>query len=250
MNNMHNRLMFPEPEDTGSGDAATPETDDFAALDFEAVDEKAEQEGMMEVPSEHEVQAETTADEGEYTLTLDEGLDLEEAEVNFFAEAAKAHGLPADTASKFVSQVVKQVNENNARAMKEEEQKAVDSLRKKWGNEYKRKLAQTASFVARVGKAAGWSKEQMEAFKNPHSMEVFHDVMRATSARLTLGASQPVYVEPKLTKAEMITKSSQVLNSFFDARRAGDYTRAQALADEHYTLQQQITGNKSCPRLL
>jgi hypothetical protein len=123
-------------------------------------------------------------------------------------------------------------------------------LRKKWGNEYKRKLAQTASFVARVGKAAGWSKEQMEAFKNPHSMEVFHDVMRATSARLTLGTSQPVYVEPKLTKAEMITKSSQVLNSFFDARRAGDISRAQALADEHYALQQQITGNKSCPRLL
>lgn len=247
MNNLFHKLMFPEPDDTGSGDAA-PAADnaEAPANPFGDIDFTAEDEQDVQAETEQEATEQPTE---EFALTFDEGLDLDDSEKGFFSEAAKEAGLSAEVASKMFSGLVRKVNENNERIAKEQEAAALAELRKSWGKSFDANARQAAQLIKTVGARRGWTVEQMNAFKNPHDMALFYDIAAATGGRLSLGTSNAV-AAPKKTKEELKMDGSRVLNEFLDARRAGRINDANRLADEHHNIMKQLTGNPSQPRLL
>ena len=243
--------MFPEPADTGSGDAVpaaenheTADTNPFDSIDFAAQEEQAETKEQTN--EEQEEQEEPTE---EFALKFDDGLDLDDSEKGFFTEAAKEAGLPSDVASKVFSGLVRKVNENNERIAKESEAQALAELRKSWGKNFDSNARQAAQLIKTVGARRGWTVEQMNAFKNPHDMALFYDIAAATGGRLSLGTSTPVSA-PKKTKEELRMDGSRILNEFLDARKAGRINDANRLADEHHAIMKKLTGNPSQPRLL
>jgi hypothetical protein len=246
MNKIFARLMFPEPDDTGSGDTATETTADmvestdtnpFDSIDFDKVDEQTEQ-------ADTDAEADTDSEEEEFTLTFEDGLDLDDSEKGFFTEAAKEAGLSAEMASKMFSRLVRKVNENNERIAKETETKALTELRKAWGKNFEANARQAAQLIKSVGARRGWTAEQMNALKNPHDMAMFYDIAAATGGRLSLGINKAVAEKAPLTKEQIASEMNNTIAEYWNAKAIGDTIKMNQLSDKHMELLAAQTGKK------
>lgn len=239
MNNwLYTKLMFPEPDASGGGNEA-PEAEDenpFGNISFEEADN-------AEVPENEEPENEEQEEE-EYSLSLEDGLDIEPEEVTIFTEAAKEHGIKADVASKMFNSLIRKVNENGTRVQKEVEQKAVADLRAKWGKDFAKNTQMATQMIATVGKRCGWTPEMMNNFKNATAMSVFYDVARATNGRLSIGVTKASAAPVKKSPEEIRKEQMRITSDFLDARRAGNWEEARKLSDMHMELAYQLTGKK------
>lgn len=235
--------MFPEPDDTGSGSPAGIET--------EAAPEKVADNPFDSSFSESDTEvAETATDEAkteeaeEFALTFEDGLDLDDSEKGFFAEAAKECGLSADVASKVFSNLVRKVNENNERMAKEQAGKDLDALRKAWGKNFTANSKQAAQLIKTVAARCGWSAERVEGLKNPADMQLFYDIAVACGGRLTLGLNNGAPAKLPKTKEQLANELHSTVVDFWAAKDRGDMAEAKRLSDLHMELFEAQTGKK------
>lgn len=237
---IHKPLMYPEPDATGGAATGSTDTADddnpFASLSFEDVQEPDV------VVAETDDQEEQTDEE--YSLKFEDDLGLEPEEVSYFTEAAKAHGLSVDVATKMFTDIVRKANEHNERTTKSAEQKAVADLRSKWGKDFNKNTGMAMQFIATVGKRCGWSQDMMNSFRNAGAISVFHDIARATNGRLSLGANAAAATKVQMNPTEIRNEQARITSAFLDARRAGNYDEARKLSDEHLRLSNVLTKGK------
>lgn len=237
--------MFPEPEATGGGEGA-PEVE--AEVTPEAETEKNPFDSISFDDTEETEQTDETQDEEKeseaFTLTFEEGLDLDDSEKVFFEEAAQECGLTSEVASRVFSSLVRKVNENNARIAKERDAEAMTALRKAWGKSFNANAKQAAQLIKAVGARRGWTAEQMNAFKNPHDMAMFYDIAMATSGRLSLGVTNAAPAKAPMTKEQAATEINSTIAEYWSAQARNDTKEMRRLSDKHMELLALQTGKK------
>lgn len=235
--------MFPEPDSTGSGDAAPAETvedavkePDVNPFDASFADDEPATETQQQ-PTEEQTDTE------DFKLTFDDGLDLDDSEKGLFTQAAQEAGLSAEVASRVFSGLVRKVNENNERIIKERSDQALAELRKNWGKNFDANARQAAQFIKNVGARRGWTPEQMAAFKNPHDMALFYDIALATTGRLSLGANSAVPKAPK-TQEQLSADLNATVVEYWGASARNDIKEMKRLSDQHMQIIEEQTGKK------
>lgn len=234
--------MFPEPDDTGAGSPAAETETEAKAADNPFDSSFTESDAEATETAAEESKSEET--EEEFTLTFDEGLDLDDSEKGFFTEAAKESGLPAEVASKVFCNLVRKVNENNERMAKEQADKDLDALRKAWGKNFTANSKQAAQLIKTVATRCGWSKEKVESLKNPADMQMFYDIAVASGGRLTLGLNNGAPAKMPKTKEQLATELHSTVVDFWAAKDRGDMAEAKRLSDLHMELFEAQTGKK------
>lgn len=232
--------MYPEPDAVGGG--GEPEQQEEVKTDVSIFDFDAE---PKDEPKETDEQEEV--DNAEYSLSLPDDLGLEASEVDIFTKAAQKHGIDAEVASSFVQDFTRAITENTARVAKEADAAAEKKLRADWGSNFDANMRKAAATIKRIGAAVGWSKEQLDSFKNADAFRVFYDIGRAygegKAAGFSAGAS-PV-APPKLTQAQLKEEMALAAKRFYSARHSGDKAEAMRQSDRHYELLTQLVGNKA-----
>lgn len=237
--------MFPEPEATGGGaDVAEVKTDEspeadseknpFDAISFDDTEETEQTDDTQEEESKTE----------DFSLSFEEGLDLDDSEKGFFSEAAQELGVSSEVASRVFSNLVRKVNENNQRIAKEKDEEAMENLRKAWGKSFSANAKQAAQLIKAVGAKRGWSTEQMNAFKNPHDMAMFYDIAMATSGRLSLGVSNAAPAKAPMTKEQAASEINTTISEYWTAQARNDTKEMRRLSDKHMELLALQTGKK------
>lgn len=241
--------MYPEPDDVGGGDEPTDqETPDTIpeesknAFDFDALpDEEESKDG--------EPDAETESGDDDYALTLPEDIDLEKEEVAIFTAAAKKYGIDKEAASGMVTEFTKGIQENMKKVHEAARVEAEKNLREQWGNSFGANVKKAGELITRVGKAAGWSREMIDGFKNATDMRIFYDIARVMGSGKTVGLSSAPTAAP-MTKADLDDAMTRTVVDFWNAKARGDMKEAQALSDKHLELQKQRFGKGVVTRML
>lgn len=235
--------MFPEPDNTGSGNPTTDTTSEepIKATEVNPFDASFSDE---EPPADTQQQpSEEETDTEEFKLTFDDGLDLDDSEKSLFSEAAQEAGLSAEVASKVFSGLVRKVNANNERIIKERQDQALAELRKNWGKNFDANARQAAQFIKTVGARRGWTPEQMSAFKNPHDMALFYDIAQATTGRLSLGTNSAAPKAPR-TKEQLSADLNSTIAEYWGAKSRNDTKEMKRLSDLHMEIIEAQTGKK------
>jgi hypothetical protein len=247
----HTKLMYPEPDDTGSGGEAvesvasesTP-AEKSNVFDFDSFEESAEE---PETPQSDE--EETGDTDPDYELSLPDDLGLEKEEVAIFTNAAKKYGIDKEAASGMVAEVTKAINENVRQEQEAQREQAEKALREQWGERFTSNLKKAGDLVKHVGKAAGWSAELMASFKNAEAMRVFYDIARVMGSGKTVGLSAAPTAAP-MSKSDLEKEIINTVTAFWNAKDKGDRAEAQRLSDKHMELQKARYGKKGTGRML
>lgn len=243
----HTRLMYPEPDDTGGGGDVAPEAAeeskvDTNLFDFDNFDESGSDTGEQETDNGAE------QEDSDYALTLDAELGLDKEEIAIFTAAAKKYGIDAQAASGMVAEFTKGINDNVRKVQEADAQAAQKALQEEWGGNFTNNVKRAGELIKRIGKAAGWSAELLESFKNPHSIRIFHDIARVMGSGKTVGLTQNTPVAP-MSKSDIQKEILEVTGAFWNAKQNGDAAEAKRLSDRHHELQKMLTG-KSSMRIL
>lgn len=245
----HTRLMYPEPDDVGGGDVATEPVEDTTtatesknAFDFEDLPD-------VEESNEAEPDKETESGDDDYALTLPEDLDLEKEEVAIITAAAKKYGIDKEAASGMVVEFTKGIHANMQKMQDAARAEAEKNLREQWGNSFGANVKKAGELITRVGKAAGWSKEMIDGFKNAADMRIFYDIARVMGSGKTVGLASAPTAAP-MTKADLDESLTRTVVEFWNAKSRGDTKEMQALSDKHLELQKQRYGKGAATRML
>lgn len=234
--------MYPEPDDVGGGVEPEQVEEKKDAVEVSVFDFDAEpQEEQKNTEPKEEQKSE------EYSLNLPDDLGLEASEVDIFTKSAQKHGIDAEVASSFVQDFTRAITENAARVNKEADAAAEKKLRAEWGSSFDANIRKAAATIKRVGAAVGWSKEQLDSFKNADAFRVFYDISRAFGEGKVAGFSSgaaPVSA-PKLTQSQLKEEMALAAKRFYSARHSGDKAEAMRQSDRHYELLTQLVGNKA-----
>lgn len=245
------RLMFPEPDDTGSGGTEetpaqtqetpatdTPETEEPTSNPFDIAFGDADGESKSETETE-----EADKETADYTLGLSESDGFDADEIPMLTGLAQKHNLDAESATAFLKElnqeVVRQERENEKRSFDE----GTDALRKKWGRAFDDNVKKAGRMIQTIGSRLGWSKERMNAMLNPHDIELMSEIERMYGNSKMRGLSNPAPAAPKeMTRAEIDARRTELINIHYQARRKGDMDTMKKASDEHYELSKKISG--------
>lgn len=163
--------MDNEIEQTEAG-AAEPVADE--ELDFSVPEYKEDPEQKEQTTDDKPAKEEPAPEqEQEYKLDLSE-LDAEDMPyADILTAQAKAAGLEADKASKFVVGFTKELHDYHAKLALEESK----ALQKEWGKEFKAKKTQTADFMGKLFSKAGLTEEERAMFHNAPMYRVMRKIM-------------------------------------------------------------------------
>lgn len=245
----HTRLMYPEPDDVGGGvepmeqENAEPVPDESKnAFDFDDLPDEVES-------NDNEPEPESESVDDDYALTLPDDIDLEKEEVAIFTAAAKKFGIDKEAASGMVTEFTKGIQENMKKVHEAARVEAEKNLREQWGNSFGANVKKAGELIKRVGKAAGWSKEMIDGFKNAADMRIFYDIARVMGSGKTVGLASAPTASP-MSKADLDEALTRTVVEFWNAKARGDSKEAQALSDKHLELQKQRYGKGAVTRML
>ena len=172
-------------EQTGLADGEAVDNDLDFSLDASVDEGGGEEEQMKDASNEGEDVEQT---ETEYKLDLSE-LDSDDMPyVDILTEQAKAAGLKADQASKFIVGFTKELHEYHAKLAAEEGQ----ALKKEWGKEFKAKKEQTATFMNKLFSRAKLTDDEKALFANPAMFRVMRKFMGTMGEKVSsVGAGAP-----------------------------------------------------------
>ena len=124
-------------------------------------------------------------EETEYEIDFGEGFVENDALRDMLKGHARAAGLPADAAGKFLSEVAASIRADEEEAFKE----ADEALKDEWGAEYETNVS--------AAKASGVSMEKMAVFASPDGFRVLHAISRLTGEGGLKGGGQiPAKTDP------------------------------------------------------
>lgn len=169
-------------------------------LDFSLDASIGEEEELAEVSQKQETEPETEPEREEYKLDLSE-LDSEDMPyAGILTEEAKAAGLKAKEASKFIVGFTKKLHEYHADLAAKEGQ----ALKKEWGKEFQAKRKQTAEFMGKLFARAGLTDEERAMFQNAPMFRAMRKIMGTMGEKkATVGNAAPQKV---LSKQEQINE--------------------------------------------
>lgn len=254
------RLMFPEPEDTGSGgveEGATEQTQATDAPDTTDSDETSRNpfdiafnEDDNSDGQEDGISSEEETNEG-YVLGISKEDGFEEEEIPILTELAQKHNLDADSATSFLKglfqEVVKKERENEKKNFEE----GTDALRQKWGRSFDANVKKAGRMIQQIGSRLGWSQERMNSMLNPHDIELMSEIERMYGGSKMRGLSNPAPAAPKeMSRAEIDARRSELINIHYLARKKGDIAAMKKASDEHYELSKKISGANAVRILL
>lgn len=242
-NYANTKLMYPEPEDGGSGGSADvqPIDDNVNVFDFDLTGAEDVETPDTETGKDNNEEPETD----DYALDLPEDIGLDKSEVDIITAAAKKYNIDKTAASGMVAEFTKAITENTAKAQQAYAKEAEQALRKDWGVNFDANLKKAGALIKKIGGAAGWSAEMMNSFKNADSMRVFYDIARVMGSGKTIGLNQSVSsAAPPMSKAELEDAIIKCTTNFYNAQSAGDSVKAKEYSDLHMELQRQFTGKK------
>ena len=246
---VYTRLMYPEPDDTGSGaETVEPAAESAPAESGNVFDFDTFEESTEEVTPQAEDESVEDTDP-DYALELPDDLGLEKEEVEIFTKAAKKYGISREAASGMVAEVTKAINENVKVGQEAHRAEAEKALREQWGDRFTANLKKAGELIKHVGKASGWTAEMMDSFKNAEAMRVFYDIARVMGSGKTVGLTSAPVAAP-MSKSDIEREIISTVAAFWNAKDKGDRAEAQRLSDKHMELQKARYGKKGVGRIL
>lgn len=181
-----------------SADEGVENNDLDFSLDFNEGEEQEVKE--QESESKEEPEQEKEPEQEEYKLDLSE-LDSEDMPyADILTEQAKAAGIKADKASKFIVGFTKKLHEYHAGLAEQEGQ----ALKKEWGKEFSAKRKQTAEFMGRLFSKAGLTDDEKMMFQNPKMFRAMRKVMSTLGEKKSgVGNAAP---QKTMSKQEQINE--------------------------------------------
>lgn len=241
------RLMFPEPEDSGSGGAAPEEN--ATPAETPAEPQQTEDVNPFEAAfgeDDTEEEAQQTEEDADYSLGIgaDDGFD--DDEVVMLTSLCKKHNLPADSAAAFLKEVY---NEADKRSKTEERQSfnaATKELQEKWGADFQQNAKKAGTMIRQIGGRLGWTEDKMKSMLNPHDIEMMHEFARYVGNSATRGLQQTAPVVSKKESVEdMESRRKALILENLNARTRGDLAAMKRTSDEHFDLTKKLKGDKA-----
>lgn len=187
---LHTQLLYPEPDDSGTG-STTPST-----YSLDSVPDEPEE------PQGGEVQEQTPPASAaeEYTLTFDDADNINEGYRAVLTAAAKeTEGLDAATASRLFHNLTGKLNTESQRIFLEDDA----ALKAEWGRDFEPRVKQTLSFMKRHFAQAGCTPEEAAMFENPRALRVMNKLMKVFSEGKAAGTGGAA-TAPTMSKEELI----------------------------------------------
>ena len=132
-------------------------------------------------------------EETEYEIDFGEGFVENDALRDMLKGHARAAGLPADAAGKFLSEVAASIRADEEAAFKE----ADEALKDEWGAEYETNVSAAKAFARKLSVESGVSMEKMAVFASPDGFRVLHAISRLTGEGGLKGGGQiPAKTDP------------------------------------------------------
>ena len=132
-------------------------------------------------------------EETEYEIDFGEGFVENDALRDMLKGHARAAGLPADAAGKFLSEVAASIRADEEEAFKE----ADEALKDEWGAEYETNVSAAKAFARKLSVESGVSMEKMAVFASPDGVRVLHAISRMTGEGGLKGGGQiPAKTDP------------------------------------------------------
>lgn len=125
-------------------------------------------------------------EETEYEIDFGEGFVENDALRDMLKGHARAAGLPADAAGKFLSEVAASIRADEEAAFKE----ADEALKDEWGAEYETNVSAAKAFARKLSVESGVSMEKMAVFASPDGFRVLHAISRLTGEGGLKGGGQ------------------------------------------------------------
>ncbi len=132
-------------------------------------------------------------EETEYEIDFGEGFVENDALRDMLKGHARAAGLPADAAGKFLSEVAASIRADEEEAFKE----ADEALKDEWGAEYETNVSAAKAFARKLSVESGVPMEKMAVFASPDGFRVLHAISRLTGEGGLKGSGQiPAKTDP------------------------------------------------------
>ena len=132
-------------------------------------------------------------EETEYVIDFGEGFVENDALRDMLKGHARAAGLPADAAGKFLSEVAASIRADEEEAFKE----ADEALKDEWGAEYERNVSASKAFARKLSVESGVPMEKMAVFASPDGFRVLHAISRMIGEGGLKGGGQiPAKTDP------------------------------------------------------
>ena len=132
-------------------------------------------------------------EETEYEIDFGEGFVENDALRDMLKGHARAAGLPADAAGKFLSEVAASIRADEEEAFKE----ADEALKDEWGAEYETNVSAAKAFARKLSVESGVPMEKMAVFASPDGFRVLHAISRMTGEEGLKGGGQiPAKTDP------------------------------------------------------
>lgn len=241
------RLMFPEPEAAGTGDAAPEEN--ATPAETPAEPQQTEDVNPFEAAfgeDESEEEPQMNEEESDYSLGIgaDDGFD--DDEVVMLTSLCKKHNLPAESAAAFLKEVYNEADKRSKAEERENFNAATKELQDKWGADFQQNAKKAGTMIRQIGSRLGWTEEKMKAMLNPHDVEMMHEFARYVGNSVTKGLQQtaPV-VSKKETPAEIESRRKALILENLNARTRGDIETMKRTSDEHFELTKKLKGDKA-----
>lgn len=242
-------LMFPEPEDTGSGAApATETTEQVETQDTEVQTEPQDDNPFSTLFDPQEETEEATEEEQEddgYSLGLSKNDGFEDDEVVMLTDLCKKHNLPAESASAFLKDVYAEVDRRGKQEEKNAFQTATKQLQEKWGDNFEANARKAGTIIRQVGNRLGWSEERMKSMLNPHDVELMHEIARYMGNAGTRGLSNPAPAAKTMSAQQIDDMKKNLIMENMKARQSGDLAEMKRTSDAHYELCKKQKGDKA-----
>lgn len=132
-------------------------------------------------------------EETEYEIDFGEGFVENDALRDMLKGHARAAGLPADAAGKFLSEVAASIRADEEEAFKETD----EALKDEWGAEYETNVSAAKAFARKLSVESGVPMEKMAVFASPDGFRVLHAISRLTGEGGLKGGGQiPAKTDP------------------------------------------------------
>lgn len=243
-------LMYPEPEDTGSGAPAATENADTVETQTDDVQTDTKEDNPFSSlfdPQEEETEnpAEDKQDDDGYSLGLGKDDGFDDDEVVMLTDLCKKHNLPAESASAFLKDVYAEADKRG----KQEEQNAflnaTKQLQEKWGDKFEANARKAGTVIRQIGNRLGWSEERMKSMLNPHDVELMHEIARYMGNSGTRGLGNPAPATKPMTSEQIDNMKKNLIMENMKARQLGNIAEMKRTSDEHFELCKKQKGDKA-----
>ncbi len=181
---------------------APEDTVDFSLDKEPPPPEKPSGEGKEEPPGD--AKEEEQKAEPEYVFELPDDIQVTDEFKAILKDQAKGSGLDGKAAGKYVSSVIKAMEEAERTTIT----KDTKSLREDWGKDFNANMSAVKGFASRLMKDSGLTPEDMTIFQTPKGYRLLHTLKQIVGEDTFVdGAADPVS-DPQKEAQRMLTDPS------------------------------------------